>query len=875
MVDTAPTDIAGPTGLTSAQVRDRVTRGLVNTLQEAPSRSTREIVRANVVTRFNILLSALVLVILLVVRQPADALFGIVMVTNAAIGIVQELRAKATLDRLAVLTAPRSRVLRDGRSVEIPIEQIVVDDVVELRAGDQLPVDGVVVTARGLEIDESLLTGESDPVLKEPGMEGLSGSFVAAGSGRYRATRVGRDAYAASLAREAKRFTLVRSELRDGIDWILAAVSWAVGPMIALLVWSGLRADPDFRAAVSSAVAGAVGMVPQGLVLLTSIAFAVGVIRLGRRNVLVQELPAVEGLARVDTVCFDKTGTLTEGTLVVHQVVTLGDGDVPAALGALGASDPDPNATLRAMSAAFPAQSAWVADAATPFSSARKWSGASFGGRGTWVLGAPEVLAPDDDEIAAAAGEHAALGRRVLLASKTDLRLEADRLPRRLQPQALVVLGDRVRSDAAETLRYFAEQGVQAKVISGDHPDTVGAIARQVGVPGAHHVVDARTLPDEPAALARAVEEATVFGRVTPHQKRAMVQALQSRGHVVAMTGDGVNDVLALKDADIGIAIGTGSPASRAVAQLVLIDGGFHSLPGVVAEGRQVIGNIERVANLFVTKTIYSVFLALVVGFLAFAGPEGRPFPFLPRHLTLVGSVSIGIPAFFLALASDTSRARPGFVLRVMRFAVPSGLAAGIATFAAYELALSENVTLEQARTTATLVLAAIGLFAMGIVARPLVTWKRWLIGSMAGCLLLLFATEGSRVLFELRMPRVAVLLAAVGIVAITGAAMVGTLEAVGWVRQVPEILRESQPDAREAWRRMRRGASALVRRRRPGDQEGAAFVADEATEVPGVEVRPPPSDSVDRARQIDWLDPDFDPIDLLEPPTEESPGWR
>jgi cation-transporting ATPase E len=875
MAEAAESPVA-QSGLTTTEVRERVRRGLVNTQAESPSRTTKEIVRANVVTRFNILLSILLAVILVAVREPRDALFGIVMVTNAGIGIVQELRAKATLDRLALLTIPKAKVVREGQSVEIDLEDIVLDDLVELRAGDQLPVDGVVLSARGLEVDESLLTGESDPILKDIGDTCLSGSFVSAGIGRYQATRIGTEAYAAKLAKEAKRFTLVRSELRDGIDWILAGVSWAVGPVIALLIWSSYRAgegDTAFTAALSSAVAGAVGMIPQGLVLLTSIAFAVGVIRLGQRNVLVQELPAIEGLARVDTVCFDKTGTLTVGRMVVQDLIQIGPADPSDALGALGAAEPDPNATLRAVIARFPAPDGWRVEHAVPFSSARKWSGVSFSNRGTWVLGAPELLAPDDDRVSATAEEHAALGRRVLLLARTDLRVEADRLPRRLEPRALVILGDQIRPDAADTLRYFAQQGVQAKVISGDHPETVAAIAREVGVPGSQRAVDARTMPEDLKALADVVTSNSVFGRVTPYQKQAMVHALQARGHVVAMTGDGVNDVLALKDSDIGIAVGSGSAASRAVAQLVLIDGTFDTLPGVVAEGRRVISNIERVASLFVTKTVYAIFIAIAVGL------AGRHFPFLPRHLTLVGSVTIGIPAFFLALAPSARRARTGFVARVLRFALPTGIAAGLATFAAYEIALSEDVELVEASTTATLVLAALGLFALGMVARPLEAWKKWLIGSMAAFLLLLLLTGPSQRFFELDLPRPAVLLSGVGIVAITGFAMVGTLQAVGWAKQVPEILRENPPDAKRIWSQLTDRVGTLIERRAAPPLDEDAFVGEPDPEPPVVaaapdatEPEPPPTgDVVETARAIDWFDPDIDPVELLNEPPQTS----
>jgi len=786
-------------GLTQDEVRQRIEAGLVNQVVERPSRTTGEIVRANVVTRFNILLGALLLIVLVVLREPRDALFGIVLVTNAAIGIVQELRAKRTLDRLELVAAPRVRVVRSGKVSDVAVDRIVVDDLIDLWPGEQLVVDGVVVSSQGLEIDESLLTGESDPVHKRADDECLSGSFVAAGSGRYRATRVGDESYAAGLAHAAKRFTLVRSELRDGINWILGIVSWAVVPIGALVVWSALRGGGTFLEGLGGAVAAGVAMIPQGLVLLTSIAFAVGVIRLGRSNVLVQELPAIEGLARVDTVCFDKTGTLTEGRLAVEKLLLLSERDPQPALAAIAAAEPHPNATLAAIGAAFPDNPGWGVQTAVPFSSVRKWSGVTFRGHGTWVLGAPDVVAPRDKSITEAVSDASADGRRVLLVGAGMTPLADGRIPSDVTPVAIVVLSDQVRVDAADTLRYFADQGIRIKVISGDHPETVASIARQVGIDGADQVVDARLLPEGNDELAAIMERATIFGRVAPHQKSAMVRAMQSVGHVVAMTGDGVNDVLALKDSDIGIAIGGGAPASRAVAQLVLIDGRFASLPGIVGEGRRVTSNIERVANLFITSTVYALGLSLAIVV------STLPFPFLPRHLTLVGSLTVGIPAFFLALAPSRRRSRPGFVLRVLKFAAPTGLVATIATFAGYWLADSEGASIGESRTTATLILAAIGLFALGIVSRPLVPWKKGLIATMAALLVVAMSSPFLREFFALDLPRTVVLLAAVGIVAVTGAVMVFALRAVGWAKVVPDLLRENPPTEREAWRRLSR----------------------------------------------------------------------
>jgi cation-transporting ATPase E len=753
-------------GLSEAEVRERFQRGEVNDVPTTPSRTVKEIVRANVFTRFNALLGGL-LVVILIVGPLQDALFGGVLIANSLIGILQELSAKRTLDRLAVLTAPKARIVRSGAVLELPVSSVVMDDVLELQPGDQVVVDGEVLDAQGLEIDESLLSGEAEPVRKEVGNEVLSGSFVSAGSGRYRATRVGRAAYAVKLAEEARRFTLTRSELRAGIDRILRIVTWVIIPTATLLMISQLRSTPKVPPALRASVAGTVAMVPEGLVLLTSVAFAVGVVRLARRKVLVQELPAVEVLARVDTLCIDKTGTLTEGRLVVEEVeVLVADREHAEALAALAASDPHPNATLRAIGEQFArTPEGWALTGAVPFSSARKWSAASFGAKGTWVLGAPDVLlaeSPTGDPILAKADSLAEAGRRVVLLACASEALADERLPGRLEPVAIVVLGDRAREDAAKTLAYFARQGVGVKVISGDHPQTVAAIASRLGAKGADDAVDARLLPEDPAELARALDDHSIFGRVTPQQKRAMVKALQSRGHVVAMTGDGVNDVLALKDADIGIAMGSGSAATRSVAQLVLLSSTFDPLPAVVNEGRRVLGNIERTANLYVTKTVYAMLLALGVGV------GGLAFPFLPRHLTLIGALTIGIPSFFLALAPNTERARPGFLRRVMRFTIPAGTLAAAATFLAYRLAVDEpGVTLTEARTAATMVLCWIGILILTIIAAPLTRPRLLLIWSMVAAFVAVMLVPTARTFFALRPPPLIVWLAGFGIAAL------------------------------------------------------------------------------------------------------------
>jgi cation-transporting P-type ATPase E len=764
VAEAAPT-LTARGGLSTAEVADRVARGLVNDVPSAPTRTIGQIVRSNVLTRFNLLLGSL-LAVILVVGPLQDALFGLVIVANTVVGIVQELRAKRTLDRLEVVNAPRARVVRDGRVGELAVGQVVLDDVLEAAAGDQVVVDGQVLDAAGLEVDESLLTGESEPVARRAGDRLLSGSFVAAGSGRYQATKVGREAYAVQLTEQARRFTLARSELRAGVDQILKYVTWALVPTAVLLFVSQLRLEHGVRAGLSGAVAGTVAMVPEGLVLLTSVAFAVGVVRLGRRQVLVRELPAVETLARVDVICFDKTGTITAGDLAVQRLEPPDGaaGETAAALGALAAADPNPNATLRAIGQAFPPPDGWRPEAAVPFSSARKWSGASFPGHGAYLLGAPEILLGNGGrDLLRRAEQIAVEGRRVVLLAHSARPLDGDRPPVGLEPRAMVVIGDQVRGDAADTIAWFAAEGVQVKVVSGDHPRTVGAIAGQVGIAGADRPVDARSLPDGQAALAELLETRSVFGRVVPRQKQEMVEALGARGHVVAMTGDGVNDVLALKDADLGIAMGSGSAASRAVAELVLMDGRFATLPSVMAEGRRVIANIERVAKVFVTKTVYATVLALAVGM------AGLAFPFLPRHLTLISSLTIGIPGFFLALEPNTQRSRPGFVRRTLAFAVPAGLAAALGTLAAYQVADVADVPQGEARTTATLALAGLGLVVLALAARPLSRLRRLLLVAMAACFAAVLAVPFLRGFFALDLPPLPVAGAALALVAAVG----------------------------------------------------------------------------------------------------------
>ena len=775
-------------GLSDAEVAARVAEGKTNDVPNRASRSVADIVRANVLTRINAILGVL-FAIVLATGSLINGLFGLLIVANSAIGIIQELRAKKTLDNLAIVSQAKPRVRRQSGTRELPPNDVVLDDVIEIGPGDQIVVDGELLEAAGCEIDESLLTGEADPIAKTSGDEVMSGSFVVAGTGAYRATKVGREAYAARLAEEASKFTLVKSELRSGIDQILRFITYLLVPAGLLIIYTQLfLTNVGWRESVLRMVGALVPMVPEGLVLMTSIAFAVGVVRLGRRQCLVQELPAIEGLARVDVVCADKTGTLTENGMRLSETTPLGAASpeqVGEVLAALAADDTRPNASMIAIAEAYPQAPHWTSTAVAPFKSATKWSGASFGAHGNWVIGAPDVLLDPVSPVAEQAERIGARGLRVLLLGSSDGSVDDVDAPGRVTPVALVILEQRVRPDARETLDYFASQQVSVKVISGDNAVSVGAVAGSLGLHG--ETMDARQLPSQAEALADTMDEYTTFGRVRPDQKRAMVHALQSRDHTVAMTGDGVNDVLALKDADIGVAMGSGSPASRAVAQIVLLDNKFATLPYVVGEGRRVIGNIERVSNLFLTKTVYSVLLALLVGLGGLASHWGRSdpllYPFQPIHVTIAAWFTIGIPAFVLSLAPNTERARTGFVRRVMTSALPAGTVIGIATFASYLLAYPGTNATAVAQTrasTAALITLLIGaMWVLAVVARPYQWWRVALVAFSAVGYLVIFALPLAREKFMLDPSDPGITMPAV-LIGVVAAALI---EASWWIQ--------------------------------------------------------------------------------------------
>lgn len=720
-------------GLTSSEAAKRLGAGEGNRPSKSHGRTVYQIVRANVFTRFNAILSAL-LIVIVGLGPVRDGLFGVVLVANAIIGIGQEVLAKRTSDRLNLVTTSRAVVRRDGKEVNVATWDVVRGDLVALKPGGQVIVDGPVVASDGLEVDESLLTGEAEPKSKLIDDFLRSGSFVVAGSGWMLAELVGDDSFANSLSAKVHEFVPVKSELAIATDQVLRIVTWAIGPIACALLVGQWLGGESWKSAILGAATGVVEIVPEGFVLLTSMTLAVSVIRLGRSGVLVKELGAVEGLARVDVMCFDKTGTLTEGDPVVEEIEIVGGVNREQAHEALRLlTAGSANGTGQAIQLFLGHKDdSNVGGDLIPFSSSRKWAALTQTLNGqpqSWVMGAPEIVMSgvnkEHTEFLAEVAQRTRLGLRVLALASVRLSMPSDRLPAGLEPCALIILRERVRTDAKATLSFFEAEGVTVKIISGDSPETVVGIARSAGVLGlevAGAVVDARSLVDN-KAIADAMASAVVIGRTSPDQKQEMVRALRSTGHTVAMTGDGVNDVLALKKANLGIAMGAGSDATKAVAQLVLVNGNFASLPGVVAEGRRVIANVERLAKLFITKSVYAAALAIATGI------ARLPFPFLPRQLTLISALTIGIPGLFLALAPQAPLAKPGFMKRIGIFAVPAGLVAAVATFAAYRLVLlGASTSVPQARTAASLVLGVTGVWIVDVLARPHSKWRVLLI---------------------------------------------------------------------------------------------------------------------------------------------------
>jgi cation-transporting P-type ATPase E len=698
------------------------------------SRSVSSIVAGNVFTIFNAIIGVF-FVLILSLGLIADAAFGVIAIVNSYIGIRQELKAKRKLDELAILVAPHAKVERDGAVVSLTAEEVVPGDVVAIEPGDQLVADGEMIASRGLTLDESLLTGEVDGVRREVGERALSGSFCIAGSGRYRVDAVGEESYAGKLAGEAKAFRHPPSPLQHEVNRVIVACTWTMLPLAALLLITFQLRGTDLVEAAQTATAGLVTLIPEGLVLLMSVTFAVAAVRLAGRDTLVQQMSATESLAAVDTICVDKTGTLTNGQLRLLGVEVADGGDAEeatAALGRFAASAGDRNRTLETVAEAFPAQPARVGGE-VPFSSKWKWSGLTMEGpplrsresdrdvtsaespRSTsWVMGAPDVLAQAGalelpPGLARKLEEETRAGRRVVAFGQSGEALPEDpegAPPPRLTPVALVVLEETLRADAAETVAYIREEGVDLKLISGDARATVTAVAYAVGVPADAGVIEGSELPEDPEGLAAAAERDTIFCRIAPEQKKALVEALRASGRYTAMIGDGVNDVPALKQARLAVAMGSGAQVTKGIADVVLLKDQFARLPEAVAEGRRIARNIHRLGRLYLTKTVYAAALILLVAVPGFA------FPFLPRHLTLAAFLTIGIPSFVLALAPSDGPLYRGRLLRALAaFAVPAGLATALGSILCFFLVDTVfGGSLEAGRTAATTTLIVLGL---------------------------------------------------------------------------------------------------------------------------------------------------------------------
>lgn len=759
------------TGLSSHQVQERIKQGKVNYIPKAPSRTFWQICRANLFTSFNAI-NFILAVIIILAGSPKNAIFVGVIVVNTLIGIFQELKAKKTLEKLSVISMAHAKVLRDGVIEKIPIEQIVLDDVLYLETGLQILADSTVIHSDGLEVDESMLTGEADAIVKRNDDKLYSGSFVVAGDGYAVVNRVGKETYSSSLAEEAKQFKITNSELQTAINKIFKVLIWIIIPLTGLLTLTQLNVPgATWQTAAIGTVSGIIGMIPEGLVLLTSATFIVSIVKLSKFDTLVQELCATEVLARVDVMCLDKTGTLTQGDLRLSEIKNFGiesNEKIDQVLSLLVHNLPSNNPTQKAILEKYDSYDQNITCTnKIPFSSKRKWSGASFDGLGTWILGAPEVILDKQyNLIRSSVEEEAQKGKRVLLLARIDGEFYDENITGKVESIALILIEDIIREAAPKVLEYFNKQNVEVKIISGDSPITVSEVARRSEVQGWKEYVDARTLPDDKEEFKEIVKNTTVFGRVTPHQKKRIVTALQELGHTVAMTGDGVNDVLALKASDCGIAMANGSDATKAVAQLVLMKSDFTALPKVVEEGRKQINNLERVSELFLSKTVYSIILAFACSVLL------MPYPIMPIQLSLVGSCAIGIPSFFLAMLPSTGGVKKGFLPRVLAVSIPNGIILAGFTTITFLIALGFGADMDYSRTLSVLLFAGINMVILFRVARPLTKFKTILCASMFGIIVLAFITPIGRYIFSFSKLNLRHWIEALAIIVLSGPAI-------------------------------------------------------------------------------------------------------
>lgn len=728
-------------GLSQSQVLQRQQAGQSNITTAKSGKTEKQIILEHCLTYFNLVFAVLAVILLLCGSSIKNMTFLVIVLINTVIGIVQQLRAKRAVDKLTLVTAQQVQTLRDGQWTPVRSDLLVLDDVVRFGPGDQICADAVVLRG-SVQVNESLLTGEADAVEKQPGSQLLSGSFVVSGRAVAQLTQVGDNAFAAKLAREAKADPrAAKSEMMRALDkliWVMGMILIPVGLMLFYQEFKILQLGVQTSA--EATVAALVGMIPEGLYLLTSVAMAVSALKLTKAQVLVQDMNCIEALARVDVLCVDKTGTITEPAMIAEHVLPLDGCDydyLEQLLTALyGSREPD-NDTARAISELFPGQSTWNCTAYIPFDSKYKYSGGVFEDRGSFLVGAPEILMGQYfEELQSTVTQWSSKGYRVLLVARYDRLPQPDR-PEKPEPLALILLTNRIRQTAPETFGFFKQQGVTVKVISGDNPVTVSEVANRAGIPNAEAFVDAGTL-QTPEQISQAAAEYTVFGRVTPEIKKQLILALKQQGHTVAMTGDGVNDVLAMRQADCGVAMASGARAASQVAQLVLTQSDFAAMPQIVNEGRRVINNIQRAASLFLVKNIFSLCLALVCLF------TGWAYPFMPFHLSVISALTIGVPGFFLAMEPNYERVRGKFLPTVLRQALPGGLTDLIVVLITHVMMISFQLPMGDSATVCTAVLALVGLMVLYKVSVPFDLFRKLIWGAMAIALLGSFTLLGS-----------------------------------------------------------------------------------------------------------------------------------
>ena len=749
-------------GLTSEQVAERVKKGRVNGNPNPKTKSVKQIVFQNIFTFFNLINVALAVMVFLA-GSPKNAMFALVIIFNTGIGIFQEIRAKRIIDRLTLVSAPKASVIRDGNETEIPTEEIVADELIVFRTGTQAAADCQIVQGE-CEVNESLITGEADPVYKKEGGEILSGSFVVSGEARAVVTALGAESFASRITSGAKYLKKPKSKMMNAINMILKIIGVCIIPIMAFLLYNSVFATGQgFSRAVTSTVAAIIGMIPEGLVLLSSVVLAVSTVRLAQKKTLVQDMYCIEALARVDVLCLDKTGTVTKGVMAVEEVKLLTEAPVDEAITALMNALNDGNPTYSAMKKRWNGESSWKEERIIPFSSARKWSGAQFEDKGSYIAGAAEIIMGERfTEISRAVEDFSADGRRIILFAYSPLPFGGKELPEDITPLALIAITDKIREEAPDTLEFFKEQGVEIKIISGDNPLTVSAVAKKAGVQNADRYIDAGDVEN----IAEVIDDYTVFGRVTPDKKLEIIKALKAKGHTVGMTGDGVNDVLALKEADCSVAMQSGSEAARNVSNLVLLDSNFASMPLVVAEGRRTINNLQRSATLFLSKTVYSFLLALVFVFIQL------PFLFEPIQMTLINALCIGAPSFLLALQPNNDIIKGSFMGNVMQRAIPNGITVVLAMIAVLVCSDVFGFTTTQMSTLATVVLSAISFMITARCCHPVKSWKVAMLAVLISAFTLgsmLFPWFFGIVAFEKEMTACAIIISASALGVIIG----------------------------------------------------------------------------------------------------------